>query len=90
MLKIGAPVATRGGPMRFRCSRPRSTKPARSLRANGQHNGQHGGEDHKGEHPASSETLAGCRDTEWAWVELNYRPHAYQAPKPGDNQRPSA
>ena len=26
----------------------------------------------------------------WAWVELNYRPHAYQPPKPSDDQRPSA
>ena len=28
--------------------------------------------------------------TRWAWVELNYRPHAYQPPKPGDDQRPPA
>jgi len=26
--------------------------------------------------------------TQWAWVELNYRPHAYQPPQPGDDQRP--
>jgi hypothetical protein len=24
----------------------------------------------------------------WAWVELNYRPHAYQPPKPDADQRP--
>jgi hypothetical protein len=24
---------------------------------------------------------------EWAWVELNYRPHAYQAPKASAHQR---
>jgi len=24
---------------------------------------------------------------EWAWVELNYRPHAYQATKPGASPR---
>jgi hypothetical protein len=27
---------------------------------------------------------------EWAWVELNYRPHAYQPPEPGGGQRPPA
>jgi hypothetical protein len=24
----------------------------------------------------------------WAWVELNYRPHAYQPPQRGEDQRP--
>ena len=25
--------------------------------------------------------------SEWAWVELNYRPHAYQASEASDHQR---
>jgi hypothetical protein len=31
-----------------------------------------------GESPAGEHRQAGQADAKWAWVELNYRPHAYQ------------
>jgi hypothetical protein len=39
--------------------------------------------DHRSDHGAE-------RPDEWAWVELNYRPHAYQPPKIDADRRPSA
>jgi hypothetical protein len=39
--------------------------------------------DHRSDHGADG-------SDEWAWVELNYRPHAYQPPKASDDQRPPA
>ena len=44
------------------------------------HTGNEGGEDGEQERdkpPARTRRTGGMR--EWAWVELNYRPHAYQA-----------
>jgi hypothetical protein len=34
---------------------------------------------HENDDPASPEMPAGDEIEKWAWVELNYRPHAYQA-----------
>jgi hypothetical protein len=43
------------------------------------------------ETPRDSATVNGAEGSdEWAWVELNYRPHAYQPPKPDADQRPPA
>ena len=37
-------------------------------------------EDHKNDQPPrAAKHSRGAEIAEWAWVELNYRPHAYQA-----------
>ena len=43
------------------------------------------------ETPRDSTIVSGAETSgEWAWVELNYRPHAYQPPKPDADQWPPA
>ena len=40
--------------------------------------------------PRAPKCPRGGEIAKWAWVELNYRPHAYQPPQPGEDQRPPA
>jgi hypothetical protein len=64
---------------------------ARSMNTNGQHSGQQAVRDHKMNDPLYRKSQRGRYIEIWAWVELsrrrpeaNYRPHAYQAARVGD------